>query len=404
MAKGFTDIAIRNLKAGDVRRELPDAGCAGLYVIVQPSGKKSFAVRYRFNGQPKKLTLPGGLTLKAARKLASDAMLDLEKGIDPAASKKTAKEKAATAKAQTVQWCCEKYLAAKDGGLKLRTIGERNRTLERLVYGVIGNTPLAALKRSHIVHMLDDIQKQNGDRTADLTLAYLRKAFNWYAARVDDFNSPIVRNMSRYDAKANQGTRTLTDDELRTIWKATEPTDTAQPVFALIRFLLLTGARRAEATEMPWSEIDGATWVLPAARNKVKVELVRPLSKAAMAVLGSVPHIDGSKFVFSNNGKTPLSLTKALLRLIALTGVAGWTPHDLRRTCRTLMARAGVPDTAAEQCLGHTLPGAVAQIYNKHQYRKEMVQAYEALAAQIERIVNPVANVTPLRCRKKAAD
>ena len=48
--------------------------------------------------------------------------------------------------------------------------------------------------------------------------------------------------------------------------------------------------------------------------------------------------------------------------------------------------------------MGHVLAGAVAQIYNKHQYRKEMAQAYEALAAQIERIVNPPANVvTPLR-------
>jgi hypothetical protein len=43
MAKGFTDIAIRSLEAGDVRREIPDPGCAGLYVIVQPSDKKSFA-------------------------------------------------------------------------------------------------------------------------------------------------------------------------------------------------------------------------------------------------------------------------------------------------------------------------------------------------------------------------
>lgn len=122
-----------------------------------------------------------------------------------------------------------------------------------------------------------------------------------------------------------------------------------------------------------------------------------------MAALGSVPRIDGSKFVFSNNGKTPLSLTKALLRLIALTNVKDWTPHDLRRTCRTLMARAGVADAHAEQCMGHRLRGAVAQIYNKHQYQTEMAQAYEALAAQIDRIVNPVANVTPLKGRKKAA-
>jgi integrase len=83
------------------------------------------------------------------------------------------------------------------------------------------------------------------------------------------------------------------------------------------------------------------------------------------------------------------------------SGVANWTLHDLRRTARTLLARAGIPDAHAEQCLGHVLPGAVAQIYNKHQYRKEMAQAYEALASQVERIVNPPANVvTPLRRKR----
>jgi Arm DNA-binding domain len=73
MAKGFTDIAIRNLKPGDVRREIPDPGATGLYLIVQPSGKKSFAVRYRFDGRPKKLTLSiSGLIMKKHMQLATN--------------------------------------------------------------------------------------------------------------------------------------------------------------------------------------------------------------------------------------------------------------------------------------------------------------------------------------------
>ena len=54
MAKGFTDLKIKNLKAGAVRREIPDPGASGLYLVVQPSGKKSFAVRYRYNGTPRR--------------------------------------------------------------------------------------------------------------------------------------------------------------------------------------------------------------------------------------------------------------------------------------------------------------------------------------------------------------
>ena len=103
MARGFTDIEIRNLQAGDTRREVPDPGASNLYVVIQPSGKKSFAVRYRFNGVPKKLTLAGGLSLAAARKLAGDALYELEQGRDPAETKKDTRAKLKAAKVSTVQ-------------------------------------------------------------------------------------------------------------------------------------------------------------------------------------------------------------------------------------------------------------------------------------------------------------
>lgn len=83
MSKRLTDISIRNLKPRATRREVPDG--SGLYVIVQPSGKKSYAVRYRYAGKPRKVTFPGTLTLKAARKAAADAIYELERGHDPSA-------------------------------------------------------------------------------------------------------------------------------------------------------------------------------------------------------------------------------------------------------------------------------------------------------------------------------
>jgi hypothetical protein len=77
-------------------------------------------------------------------------------------------------------------------------------------------------------------------------------------------------------------------------------------------------------------------------------------------------------------------------------GVTGWTLHDLRRTARSLMSRAGVPSDHAERCLGHVLPG-VRGVYDRHAYHAEKQRTFEALAAQIERIVNPQDNVVPLR-------
>src|SRR5947209_13407122 len=77
-------------------------------------------------------------------------------------------------------------------------------------------------------------------------------------------------------------------------------------------------------------------------------------------------------------------------------GVNGWTIHDLRRTARSLMSRAGVNADVAERCLGHVIPG-VRGVYDRHRYIDEMRQAFEALATQIERIVDPQPNVIGLR-------
>jgi hypothetical protein len=280
----LTDIAIRNLKPKTNRYELPDPGARGLYVVIHPSGKTSFAVRYRHAGLPRKLTLQAGVSLSAARKLCADALHEVAQGHDPSQAKKTAKAKAVSAKADTVQAVCEIFL--KREGSTLRTLDQRQRALKRLVYPILGDKLIGEVKRSEINKMLDRIEDTSGKRSADLALQYLRRAFNWHAIRSDDFSSPFVRGMSRYDTAANRRTRILNDDEIRLIWKATEADG---PFSALVRFLLLTAARRGEAAGLQWREIDGDDWLLPASRNKTKVDLLRPLSKAAQAIVAAQP-------------------------------------------------------------------------------------------------------------------
>jgi integrase len=135
-------------------------------------------------------------------------------------------------------------------------------------------------------------------------------------------------------------------------------------------------------------------------RNKTKVDLLRPLSKAAVAVL---PADDGCKYVFSTDGKNPISgwskfkvaFDKAVLAELRkqdpeAKALPDWTLHDLRRTARTLMSRAGVNTDIAERCLGHVI-GGVRGVYDRYEYRDEKAAAYEALANLIARIVNPPA-------------
>jgi integrase len=230
---------------------------------------------------------------------------------------------------------------------------------------------------------------------AQMTLAVIRRLFSWHAARSDDFNSPIVRGMSRIKASERQRDRILDDDEIARIWKVVEADESAFGPY--VQFLLLTGCRRDEAACLPWDEIRGNVWTLPAARNKTKKTLERPLSTAAMTVLARTPRITGSAYVFTAIGGRYYAYAHRKRELDRASGVHGWRIHDLRRTAKTLLARAGVAPHISERCLGHVV-GGVEGVYDKHSYRDEMLRAYEALAALLETITNPpAANVVPMR-------
>jgi integrase len=393
VTKRLTDLAVKKLKPGPVRREIADPGCTGLYCVLQPSGHRSFAVRFRFQGRPKKLTL-GTIPLAAARKAAAIALHEATEGRDPTAAKRQAKAERRIVEGNTFAAVAEQY--QKLAGNKLRSANRQAADLRRLVYPALGHRPITEIRRSEIVALLDEVEIESGPVAADRTLAIIRRIMNWHASRADNFAPPIVKGMARTSPKQRQRSRILSDAEITAVWNTASKQ--AGPFAALVRFLLLVGARRNEAAGATWSEIEGDVWRLPAVRNKSKTELARPLSRAALAVLESQRR-EGCPFVFGNvSGSAPINVFgRAKVAFDKASRTAGWTLHDLRRTARSLMSRAGIDADIGERCLGHALAG-VRGTYDRHTYLPEMKRAYDALAALIERIANPPKdNVTPLK-------
>src|SRR5215470_13983869 len=103
MARTLTQLAIDKLKRGPARREIPDGQLRGLFLIVQPTGKMAWAVRYRHYGRPRKLTLGAypGLGLKDARTAAMRALASIADGKDVAAEKQASKAASRAARRQT---------------------------------------------------------------------------------------------------------------------------------------------------------------------------------------------------------------------------------------------------------------------------------------------------------------
>jgi integrase len=374
----LTDRAIRGLKPAPAGKRMLrwDAQVPGLAVRVSDTGTKSFVLVVRYPGErnpsSRALGVYGAMSLETARIKGREWLAHIANGVDP-------KIKEATRRADTLRAIAEVYLERES---RLRTIDQRQSILERLILPKLGARPIADIRRVEIVALLDRIEDERGPAMAQYTLATLRRVFSWHAGRSDDFRSPVVRGMSRVRPSEQRRERTLTDDEIRAVWRATDGS-----VFGcFVQFLLLTAVRRNEAARMRRSEVVGDDWVIPPDRYKTNKELVIPLSPAAKAMLAKIPQIGNAGFVFTTNGKTPISgFGKFKQALDEASGTSGWTIHDLRRTARSLMSRAGVPSDHAERALGHVI-GGIRGTYDRFAYRDEKAWAFAALAGQIERI------------------
>jgi integrase len=413
---GLTAKAVENLQAHAERYEIPDLGCAGLYLVVHPSGAKSWAYRFRISGKSKKLTIGPAFTdagvevikIGDARDIADEARVSVAKRIDPIEANRSERKQASIEKAaaeNTLRAVTDEYLKHRRD---LRSVDHRRKVFERLIFPTLGERPIESISRSEIMKLLDHVAKGSGPVMADYVLATLRGLLNWYAVRSDDYVSPIRRGMAQTSTKERSRTRTLSETEIRALWRAADKTG----IFGrYIQFTLLTATRRNEAAHLRRTEIEGMDWTIPARRYKTKVDHVIPLPTAAVVILAEVPKIGRSDFVFTPDGKRPLSgfgcrkeaFDRAML--VQLRKIAEedghdpagvqlqrWTIHDLRRSARTLMTQAGIQSDHAEACLGHVVKG-VAGTYNRHSYRDEKQKAFSKLADLIGRIVNPGANV-----------
>jgi integrase len=384
-----------------------------------------------------------------ARKRARTVLGQIAEGIDP---KKHENEKRAAEQLKdknTFAAAAKAFVTLHAS--KNRSGDEAERIINIYLKPSFGHKQMDAIKRREIAELLDDIEKGQMQHTAgrklggpvmaDHVLATLRKLMNWHAARDNDFVSPIVKGMARTKPKERARKRVLNDEELRALWAALDKGDeaptnkrAAPDLFAaFVRLLLYSAQRREEVSGMARAELDAGVWAIPPERHKTgetgEPKFV-PLPKEALAIIEQVPQVDESDLVFTTNGRSAFSgFSKAkrlldanmiaelrksatakkdkvalakldeVVRLLAAARkgdkparqklkTAWWTLHDLRRTAKTLMARAGVRPDISERVLGHVISG-VEGVYDQHAYIAEKKEALERLAKMVLQIIDP---------------
>ena len=407
----LTDIQIKKLALPQSRKEMPDGKIPGLYLVLQPSGARSWAVRYRFAGQPKKLTLGPypSIDLATARRRAQEALGDVAGGKDPAGAKKAARQ-AHEAERSAEDKRLDKVAASYVDRYVKREVGAAwGKEIERLfrveILPQLGHKHITAVAKSDILDLLDSIVDRGSPITANRAFATLRQLFNWAVDRDLLKVSPMPKSAPAPETARD---RVLSDEEIGLAWRAFEAQ--GWPFGQIGKLLLLTGARRDEIAGGTWSEIDfeARTWTIPGSRTKNREPHEIPLSDTAIDVLTSLPRIAGkSGFVFTSAGRSPVSgFSKAKLAIDAsvleilekdrgedVAAPPHWTLHDLRRTVATNLQRLGVRLEVTEAVLNHTSGSraGIVGVYQRYKYTAEKRQALDAWARRLDAIVTGAA-------------
>ena len=372
--KTLTDDGVEALKPRSKRYAHPDPELASHYIRVTPSGAKSFVVVTRDRDNRQRWITIGpypAYTIDAARKRASETIRAIREG-------KSTPESFEAVSANFMKLHCE----AKG----LRSLDEYRYQIRRMEHEWTGRD-FKSLGRGDVSKLLDNVETKSGQRQANLTLAVFSSMANWYAAREDDYRSPVVRGMKRGDAAGRD--RILDDDELRAVWKQAEANGTFG---AFVRLSLLTGQRKEKVAAMRWENLDGPTWTIPTEAREKGNAGVLVLPEIALEIVNAQPRFASSPYVFAGEGGGHIKGWSRRKRLFdaKLEGVAPWVLHDLRRTARSLMSRAGIRPDISERVLGHVIKG-VEGIYDRHVYTEEKAHALKALATMIENILQPPA-------------
>jgi integrase len=142
---------------------------------------------------------------------------------------------------------------------------------------------------------------------------------------------------------------------------------------------------------MRWSDISiNGEWTIPAEPREKDTAGSLVLPEPALTVIRAQPRLAGNPYIFAGRGGGPyrgFSQAKAAFDA-KLPDVPAWVIHDLRRSARSLMSRAGVRPDIAERVLGHAIAG-IEGVYDRHSYRDEKADALRRLAALIDGIVHP---------------
>ncbi|MEO5375488.1 MAG: site-specific integrase [Alphaproteobacteria bacterium] len=338
-----------------------DGDVKGFGLRVTPAGVKSYILNYRIDGRERRYTIGkhgSPWTCEEARTRAIEALREIATGNDPLEAKRAERE------APTMTDLAARFLAEHaDSKRKVSTAKEYRRLFDKKILPVLGVRKVVDIRRADIVRLHHDLR--DTPYLANRTLALLSKAFSlaetW--GLLPDNSNPC-RRIEKFPEQKRD--RFLSGDELARLGDALATYEGSPYVVALVKLLILTGARLNEIQTLEWSMVDFERQEVRLTHHKTDRTTgakTLHLPPPAMTVLVELPRVEGNPFVIvgERRGRHLVNAQKPWRAIREAAGLPGLRLHDLRHSFASVGASAGMGLPIIGKLLGHTQPQTTAR-------------------------------------------
>jgi integrase len=368
----------------------------GLRLVVSGAGAKKWIFRFSIKGKRREMGLGSfpDVGLADARGKASECRQQVANGIDPIEVRRVEPEAV-----PTFTTCSARFIRAHRRGWKnAKHARQWVSTLKTYARPVIGWKLVDAIETKDILEILTPVWTSKTE-TAKRVQGRIENVLDFAAAhKYRDAANP-ARWRGHLDMLLPKPSR------VKTVKHHPAMPYTDVPAFMIkllengsvsalaLRFLILTATRTSEVIEAQWSEIDlnAAVWTIPGSRMKGRREHRVPLPEAALALLETLPRIEGNPHLFpgSRYGR-PLS-NMALLQLMrgmgyGVKGARGdYVPHGFRSSFRDWSGEvSSFPRDVAEMALAHSIKNKVEAAYRRGDLFEKRAKMMAAWARFLE--------------------
>lgn len=428
------DTFCQSIKPEEKTQYFTDSTTPGLRLRVTPTGAKLWVYGYKVkiadnptykkgdNYKSRSMVLGPfkegrkspveALTVKQARDIAASIKAEIRSGSDPQLEKKKAIALRITDEAsrKTViqvfeEWMDEEVIKRKDHGSEVR------RMMQKDVLPFIGKLSINEVRKLHISDINTRVKKR-GSRIAYVVFGLVRQML-CFAVEKDYIETDPSATIKKHKvgSPGNERERVLSELELVELFNKLPHSGLLGADALVFPIQLATICRIGELLTARWEHVNfnRREWYLPDSKNS-RAHTIH-LSDFALQHLIELKALTGDTiWLYPNRDNTSHINTQSLSKKVrdrqrddgdtlkgrtilnpkSLLLTSGnserWTPHDLRRTGETLMLQLGVMPDVAHRCSNHVEQNKVRRTYQRYEYRKEMIEAWNILGNYLNKV------------------